>query len=41
LLLEGEAVVSLITLDLDEDGRIAWVLVQRNPDKLRFAVGMA
>lgn len=39
LLLSGGKVVSLITFDLDEDGRIAWVLVQRNPDKLpKFAV---
>ncbi len=28
------AVVTLITFDLDEDGRIATVLAQRNPDKL-------
>lgn len=34
LLLTGGKVVSLITFDLDEEGRIAWVLVQRNPDKL-------
>ncbi|MFM2125137.1 MAG: hypothetical protein RL328_1588 [Acidobacteriota bacterium] len=34
LLLIGDAVVTLITFDLDEDGKIAWVLAQRNPDKL-------
>lgn len=27
-------VVTLITLDLDEDGKIAWILVHRNPEKL-------
>jgi RNA polymerase sigma-70 factor, ECF subfamily len=34
LLLLGETVVTLITFDLDEAGRIAWVLAQRNPEKL-------
>jgi RNA polymerase sigma-70 factor (ECF subfamily) len=37
LLLVGNVVVTLITFDLDEDGRIAWVLAQRNPEKLRAA----
>ncbi|MEO5924029.1 MAG: RNA polymerase sigma factor SigJ [Bryobacteraceae bacterium] len=34
LLSDQGAVVTLITFDLDEDGRIATVLVHRNPDKL-------
>lgn len=34
LLISKGSIVSLITFDLDEQGRIAWVLVQRNPDKL-------
>ena len=33
--LANGAVVTLLTFDLDEDGRIATVLAQRNPDKLR------
>lgn len=33
-LYENGVLTTLFTLDLDEYGRIAWVLAQRNPDKL-------